>query len=69
MVNSGLHVPPGLPLGKTIPGTYCIGDWAGPKAGLDAAERKSLALKYGGRLLWLSLSVAFQQISVLHFNA
>jgi hypothetical protein len=36
LVNSGLHVPPGLPLEKTIPGTY----WVGPKAGLEAAEEK-----------------------------
>jgi hypothetical protein len=69
VVNSGLHVQPGLSLGKTFPGTYCKGDWVGPKAGMDAAEKKSLAQKYGGRLLWLPLSVAFRQISVLHFNA
>jgi hypothetical protein len=28
------HVPTALPPGKR-PDTYCIGDWVGPRAGLD----------------------------------
>jgi hypothetical protein len=35
MVVSGLrHAPAALPPGKRI-GTHCIGDWVGPRAGLD----------------------------------
>jgi hypothetical protein len=31
--------------GERAPGTHCIGDWVGPRAGLDTVEnRKFLAL-------------------------
>jgi hypothetical protein len=41
-VSGQLHAPAALPPGINSPGTYYIGDWVEPKAGLDAVdERKS----------------------------
>jgi hypothetical protein len=39
-VGGQLHTPAALPLEKLPPGTYWIGGWVGPRAGLDAVERK-----------------------------
>jgi hypothetical protein len=36
------HAPASLPPGK-IPGTHCLGDWVGPRGGLEGC-RKSLLL-------------------------
>jgi hypothetical protein len=33
-----LHAPAALPPGKR-PSTHCIGDWVGPRAGLDGCEK------------------------------
>jgi hypothetical protein len=37
-VGGQLHAPAALPPGKR-PGTYCIGGWVGPRAGLDGCEK------------------------------
>jgi hypothetical protein len=42
MVEDGQrHAPAALSLGKR-PGTYCVGGWVGPRAGLDGYEKISL---------------------------
>jgi hypothetical protein len=40
-VNGQLHVPAALSLG-TNPVTYFIGDWVGPRDGLDVLKNKGL---------------------------
>jgi hypothetical protein len=37
-VGGQLHAPFALPPGKR-PGTYCIGGWVGPRAGLDVGRK------------------------------
>jgi hypothetical protein len=37
-----LHAPAALPSGKELPVTYCIGGWVGPRAGLDAVEKREI---------------------------
>jgi hypothetical protein len=37
-VGGQLHAPAALPPGKR-PGTYCIGGWVGPRAGLDGCGK------------------------------
>jgi hypothetical protein len=42
-VSGQLHAPGALPPGERAPGSHWIGGWIGPRAGLDAVEkRKSL---------------------------
>jgi hypothetical protein len=37
-VGGQLHAPAALPPGKR-PGTYCMGGWVGPRAGLDSCGK------------------------------
>jgi hypothetical protein len=37
-VGSQRHAPAALPPGKR-PGTHCIGDWVGPRVGLDGCGK------------------------------
>jgi hypothetical protein len=39
-VSGELHAPAALPPGKEPPGTYCVGGWVNPRAGLDHLERR-----------------------------
>ena len=40
VVGGHYHAPAALPPGKT-PGTYCIGGWLGPRAGLDGCGKSA----------------------------
>jgi hypothetical protein len=39
-----LHAPAPLPSGKRASGTHWIGNWVGPRAGLDDVGEKTLPL-------------------------
>jgi hypothetical protein len=39
-VSGQLHAPAALPPGKESPGIHWIGGWVGPRAGLDATEKR-----------------------------
>jgi len=41
-VRGQLHAMAALPPGKKTPGIYWIGDWEGPRAGLDAVEKRNV---------------------------
>jgi hypothetical protein len=41
-VNGQFHAPAALPLGESIPGTYWIRGWEGPRAGLGAMEKRKI---------------------------
>jgi hypothetical protein len=41
-VSSQLHVMAAVPLGKEPPNIHYIGSWEGPRASLDAVEKKNL---------------------------
>jgi hypothetical protein len=41
-VSGQLHVPAALPRGERAPGTHWIGDWVGPRAVLDAEEKRKI---------------------------
>jgi len=41
-VSSEPYAPAALTQGKSFPGTHLIGDWMGPRAGLDASESQEL---------------------------
>jgi hypothetical protein len=44
MEESGqLHAQAALTPGERAPDTHCIGDWVGPRVGLDAVEKRNLA--------------------------
>ena len=50
-VSGQLRAPAALPPGKK-PGTYCIGGWLGPRAGLDGCGKayRRVNLKYYFRI-------------------
>jgi hypothetical protein len=37
-----LHTPAALPSGERTPGTYWIGGWVNPRAGLDTVEKRKI---------------------------
>jgi len=41
-VSDQLHAPAALPPGKEPPGTHWIGGWVGPRAVLDAVEKRKI---------------------------
>jgi hypothetical protein len=45
-VSSQLHASAALSPGERALGTDCIGDWVGPKAGLDTEAKKKLFLMW-----------------------
>jgi hypothetical protein len=42
------HAPAALPSGSELPDTHWIGGWVGPRAGLDAMEKKNKSLASTG---------------------
>jgi hypothetical protein len=42
-VSGRLQAPTPLPSEKTATGTHWIGDWLGPRAGLDAVEKRKIS--------------------------
>jgi hypothetical protein len=45
-VSGQLHAPAALPPGKEPPSTHGIGDWVGPRAGLDDVEKEKILDPY-----------------------
>jgi hypothetical protein len=43
-VSGEIHAPAVLPPRKSQPGTHWKGGWVGPRADLDATEKRNLAL-------------------------
>jgi hypothetical protein len=41
-VSGQLHAPDALPPEKEPPGTHWIGDWVGPRAGLDVVSKRKI---------------------------
>jgi hypothetical protein len=42
-VSGQLHASATLSPEESAPGTYWIGDWVGPRAGLDAVEKRKIS--------------------------
>jgi len=42
MVSGELHAPPALSPEKESPGIHWVGDWMGPRVGLDAVAKRKI---------------------------
>jgi hypothetical protein len=41
-VSGQFHAPAALPPGESAPGTHWIGGWVGPRADVDAVEKRKI---------------------------
>jgi hypothetical protein len=67
-VSGLLHVPAALPpAGERAPGTHWLGDWVGPRTGLDDVEERKSSSLLGLKLLPLGRPAFSQSLHQLQY--
>jgi hypothetical protein len=67
-VSGQLHAPAALPPGERATGTHWIGGWVGPRAGLDAVEKRKFLTLPGLELRPLCRPARSQSLYRLRYS-